>query len=154
MTLPSPERLLMLASDIDDESPQVLAAVLARALESGALDAVAIPVQMKKGRPGTRVEILCRPADREALVTLLLLETSTLGVRVAEVERHALDRRMETVSVHGHPVRLKVAVWGGKVLRATPEFEDCRTAAQALGLPVRDVIEAARREWELHRPDR
>lgn len=136
--------LAMLSCDIDDESPQVLAHVQARALALGALDCVLLPTLMKKGRPGTRVEILCEPARSPDFAALLLRETSTLGVREATVQRHALAREMRSVVVHGHKIRIKLASADGVPLRAQPEFEDCRAAAESLALPVRTILEEAR----------
>ena len=138
------EELDVLQADVDDESPQVLGALIDRALEEGALDAHLSPLYMKKNRPGTRVEILCRPADREKFLRLLLTETTTLGVKARRVDRYSLPRRMEEVTVKGHRIRIKTALLDNHPLRSTPEFEDCRAAAKALGVPVRDVLEEVR----------
>lgn len=138
--------LQLLQADMDDESPEVLGAVREKALELGALDAVSVSIQMKKDRPGTRLEILARPEDSERLATLLLRETSTLGVRRLPIERVALARREEVLSVAGERIRVKLALWNGKPFKAKPEFEDCRRAAVTSGHPLRDVLEAARRE--------
>lgn len=141
------EELDVLQADVDDESPQVLAAACERALALGALDAHLAPLLMKKGRPGTRIEVLCRPEDRDRFLRFLLTETSTLGVKVRRVERYALERRFDTVNVEGQQIRVKVAVLDGEDLRGVPEFEDCRAAAEKLGKPVREVVEAARRAY-------
>jgi len=138
----------VLQADVDDESPQVLAALIERALQEGALDAHLTPLTMKKSRPGTRVEILCRPDQRDAFIRMLLLETSTLGVKARRVERYAMPRRFEPLEVDGQPVRMKVALLDGQPVKAMPEFEDCRRAAAALGLPVREVIRRALTSWE------
>jgi uncharacterized protein (DUF111 family) len=138
------EELDVLQCDVDDESPQVLGALIDRALVAGALDAHLCPLVMKKNRPGTRVEVLCRPQDRDKFLRFLLAETSTLGVKARRVDRYALPRRMEEVEVVGQKVRVKLALAGEKVLRATPEFEDCRRASEKTGVALREVIEAAR----------
>ncbi|MBX3730579.1 MAG: DUF111 family protein [Candidatus Sumerlaeia bacterium] len=138
------ELLEMIEADLDDESPEVLAAFLERALELGALDALAIPTIMKKGRPGVRIELLCRDAEAGALEALVLRETSTLGFRRRTVERVALERREESVEVEGHRIRVKVALWEGRALKAKPELEDCRAVARTSGRPLREVLEQAR----------
>lgn len=138
------ERLVMLAADLDDETPEVLAVALERALAEGALDAVCVPVTMKKGRPGHRIEVLARPEDADRLVALLLRETATLGVRVTTVERIALAREETSVQLDGHTIRIKWALWEGEALRAKPELEDCRAVAQATGRPLREIVEQAR----------
>ncbi|HEX8284314.1 MAG TPA: nickel pincer cofactor biosynthesis protein LarC [Pyrinomonadaceae bacterium] len=138
------EELLMVETNVDDVSPQVLGHVLELALARGALDCYFTPVQMKKNRPGVLVSILCRPSEREALTELLFEETPTLGVRAYAVSRRALERESVTVETEFGTIAVKVARRGGRVLGATPEFEECRAAALAHGVPLRVVQEAAR----------
>ncbi|MET0621899.1 MAG: nickel pincer cofactor biosynthesis protein LarC [Pyrinomonadaceae bacterium] len=138
------EELLMVETNVDDTSPQVLGHVLELALARGALDCYLTPVQMKKNRPGVLVSILCRASEREALTELLFEETPTLGVRAYTVSRRALERESVTVETEFGTIAVKVARRGGRVLGATPEFEECRAAALAHGVPLRVVQEAAR----------
>lgn len=135
--------LCVLECNLDDCSPQVLGALIESALAKGALDAWIAPVVMKKGRPGHLVGVLVEPAQREALIELLLRETTTLGVRTTEVSRVALERRHETVQTRWGPVRVKLGLRGDAVLNATPEFEDCRALATSAGVPLKDVQAAA-----------
>ena len=136
--------LALLACDLDDESPQVLADAQARALALGALDCVLIATHMKKGRPGVRVELLCAVEDSRRFVEFLLTHTATLGVRESRVLRHALRREERRVAVRGSEVRTKVALLDGRVLRAVPEFEDCRALAERQGIPSRQVLDEAK----------
>ena len=138
------EELLMVETNVDDVSPQVLGHVLELALARGALDCYFTPVQMKKNRPGVLVSILCRPSEREALTGLLFEETPTLGVRSYVVKRRALERESVTVETEFGTIAVKVARRAGRVLGAMPEFEECRAAALAHGVSLRDVQEAAR----------
>ncbi len=138
------EELDVLQADIDDESPQVLGGLMDRALREGALDCHLTSLQMKKNRPGTRVELLCRPEDRERFVRYLLVETSTLGVKVRRVERYSLHRHGDDVLIQGVKVRVKVAKLDGKPIRAVPEYDDCLHAAEKRGLPLKQVLEEAR----------
>lgn len=138
------EPLDVLQADVDDESPQVLGALIEKLLGAGALDAHLTPLLMKKNRPGTRIEVLCRVEESERFVRLLLLETSTLGVKARRVERHALARRMERVKLRGRTVRVKLALLDGRVIRAAPEFEDVKALAEASGRPLREVLDEAR----------
>jgi uncharacterized protein (TIGR00299 family) protein len=139
------EELLMVETNVDDASPQVLGHVLELALARGALDCYLTPVQMKKNRPGVLVSILCRASEREALTALLFEETPTLGVRSYSVARKALERESVTVETEFGTIAVKVARRGGEALGATPEFEECRAAALAHGVPLRVVQEAALR---------
>jgi uncharacterized protein (DUF111 family) len=131
------------ACDIDDMSPEYLAAVVDRARDEGALDAVLIGTTMKKGRHGTRIEILARPAEADRFEALLLRETSTIGVRRSECSRVALPREEARVDVLGHPVRLKIVTLDGVERRAKPEFEDVERVALATGRRAADIYQLA-----------
>lgn len=134
------ETILIIETSLDDSSPQVIGYVLEQALEQGALDAYATPLQMKKNRPGVLLTVLARPEQRQGLVELLLRETSTLGVRVSPCEREVLERRLEPVTTRYGVIRVKRAPGGGK---AAPEYEDCRAAARRHGVPLQQVQAAA-----------
>ena len=137
------ERLVMLDTNIDDMSPQVFGYVMERAFELGALDCYFTPVQMKKNRPGTLISILCKPAEQRILCEMLLLETTTLGVRFYEVERLALQRAIVTVATSYGAIDIKEARMNGRLLRAMPEYDQCRKAAIAAGVTLREVEESA-----------
>ena len=137
------EELLMVETNVDDVSPQVLGYLLERALAAGALDCFFTHVQMKKNRPGVLVSILCRPADGEAMRGLLFAETPTLGVRSYAVMRRTLGREAVTVETEFGTIAVKVAREAGRTIGATPEYEDCRAAALAHKAPLRVVQEAA-----------
>ncbi|MBA3248023.1 MAG: nickel pincer cofactor biosynthesis protein LarC [Pyrinomonadaceae bacterium] len=138
------EKALVVETNIDDCSPQLIGHVMERALAAGALDCYFTPVQMKKNRPGVLVTILCRPPDRETMFELLFSETTTIGVRCYEVERRTLDRVFVSVQTSFGAVSIKVARLNGRVVNATPEFEECRAAALRAGVPLREVEVEAR----------
>ena len=137
------QTVTVLETALDDLSPQVLAHVAETALQRGALDVMLTPVIMKKGRPGTLLTVLCNPGERVDLERLLLTETSTLGIRVREDIRSCLDRSFTTVETAFGTVKMKIGSLHGEELNANPEFEDCRTAAAAHGVPVKHVQQAA-----------
>jgi len=135
--------LSMLAADIDDMAGEYLADVAERIRESGALDVVLLPTAMKKGRPGTRIEVLCRPADADRLEVILLTHSTTIGVRRQAVSRRALPRQVRTVEVAGQRIAVKVVQLPGGGFRAKPEFEDVRRAAEASGRPLAAIFSEA-----------
>ena len=137
------DEIAMLETAIDDMSPQLLAHVAERALAEGALDTMLTPVIMKKGRPGTLLTLLCSPDQSDKFERLLLSETSTLGVRVRIDRRRTLDRNHVTAATEYGPIRVKLGSLQGDVLNVAPEFEDCRTAAAAHSVPVKQVQQAA-----------
>ena len=142
------EVLVLVETNVDDVSPQVLGYMLEQAFAHGALDCYFTHVQMKKNRPGVLVSILCRTAEREAMLELLFAETPTLGVRHSVVRRRALERESVTVETEFGTIAVKLGRLRGRVVSATPEFEECREAAQRVGVPLQDVQEAARAAYQ------
>jgi uncharacterized protein (TIGR00299 family) protein len=140
---PRPGALLELVCDVDDVSPQSLAHLLDRLLAEGALDATLQPVVMKKGRLGTRVTALAEAAIAPRLEETLFIEGATLGVRRHSVERTALPRRFVVVRTPYGAVRVKVAEFRGRRVRAAPEYEDCRALAERRRVPLAEVVAAA-----------
>jgi len=147
------ERLLMVETNVDDASPQLLGHLMGRAFEAGALDCFFTAAQMKKNRPGVLISILCRPEERERMLGLLFAETTSIGARSYEVERRALGREQATVRTEFGEVELKVARAGGRVVGATPEYESCRRAAERAGVALRVVEEAARAAFRAGAPE-
>lgn len=145
------ERLVLLATDIDDMSPELVAGCADLVREAGALDVVLTSTQMKKGRTGTRVEALVREDDVARLEALLFANTTTLGIRRSVVERHALAREARVIDVLGHAVRVKVATLPNGTRRAKPEFDDVRAVAQSTGRTLGDVSSLALAEAERDR---
>jgi hypothetical protein len=136
------ETLDLLAADIDDMSGEYLASAADLLREAGALDVTLLQTMMKKGRPGVRIEVLCRPADARRLEELLLRESSTIGVRRAEVSRRALPRSEGSVEVFGHKVAVKTVQLPGGGERAKAEYEDVRRVARETGRTTADILEA------------
>jgi uncharacterized protein (TIGR00299 family) protein len=137
------EQLIVLAADIDDMPGEYLAAVAELLREAGALDVVLLTTVMKKGRPGTRVEVLARPFEADALENVLLTESTTIGVRRSSVGRRALERTHRTVTVLGRSVGVKVVTLPDGSRRGKPEFDDVRAVAHETGRPVRDIFHMA-----------
>jgi pyridinium-3,5-bisthiocarboxylic acid mononucleotide nickel chelatase len=142
------EDLVELACDIDDMNPEYLAAVAERVRDDGALDVVLLAATMKRGRAGTRVEVLCRPADATRLEELLLVETTTIGVRRRSVTRRALPREVIEVTVLGHRIAAKLVTAPNGSRRAKPEFADVQRVALATGRPLQDISRLAAAEAE------
>jgi pyridinium-3,5-bisthiocarboxylic acid mononucleotide nickel chelatase len=137
------ETAALIACDVDDMSPEYLAAVADRARADGALDVVLLGTTMKKGRHGTRIEILCHPHDASRFESLLLRDTTTIGVRRGEVSRIVLPREETSVSVLGHSIRLKVVALPNGERRAKPEFDDVQRVALATGRSATDIYQLA-----------
>jgi pyridinium-3,5-bisthiocarboxylic acid mononucleotide nickel chelatase len=139
--------LLVLETNLDDASGQLVARAIEAALEVGALDAWAAPLTMKKGRPGLLLGALCDEGHRAAVTRALLGETTTLGVRWHRVERDEAARELVEVDTAYGRVRVKVGRLGGELLGAHPEYDDCAARAREHRVAVREVMAAALAAW-------
>ncbi len=133
----------VLETALDDLSPQILAHVTEQAFALGALDVMTTAVGMKKGRPGTLITILTGDEHSPALERLLLRETSTLGIRIHQQRRICLARHHTTVTTRFGDIRIKIGSFDTEAVNAAPEFEDCRAAAAAGNIPIKEVMQAA-----------
>ena len=137
------DRIVELASNLDDLSPQAYETVMDRLFAAGAVDVSLTPTIMKRGRPGVALSALVPPEKAEAASSVLFRDTTALGLRVQEIQRRTLPRRFATVTVMGEIVRMKLADIGQGRSKAAPEYLDCKQIAEQKGCPVKDVIEAA-----------
>ena len=129
----------LIEANLDDMLPELAPDAGAAAFAAGALDVWTTPATMKHGRPGFVLSALARPDDERAVVAALLRETSTLGVRIARLDRIELEREFWTVEVAGEPVRVKVGRLDGRVVNLAPEHADCQRAARISGTPVKTI---------------
>ncbi|MFH9090837.1 LarC family nickel insertion protein [Streptomyces sp. NPDC017673] len=134
------EDVVVLETNLDDVTGELLGYVITRALDAGALDAWTTPAVMKKGRPAQVLHVLTSPHQERRLRDLLLSETGALGIRRVGATRTTLPRAFETVEVDGHPIRVKHGPYAAK-----PEHDDVVAAAAALGLSLRAVAVRALR---------
>jgi hypothetical protein len=138
------DSVAVIESNIDDATGEVLGHTMDLLLAAGALDVWCQPVLMKKGRPGVILGVLAAPTATEPLTEILLRETTAFGVRQTEMKRRKLRREMHTVSTPFGPIEVKTGWLGEHRLQDSPEFESCRRAAEAHGVSVRQVMDAAR----------
>ena len=139
----------VIETTIDDANPELLSYVADRLLAAGASDVHRTPVQMKKGRNGTQLTILCPPSKATELRQIVFLESTTLGLRYREEEKFALDRDIVAVETPWGRVRIKVGIAAGAIVNAAAEFEDCKRLAQEHSIPLKQVMQAAITAYEL-----
>ncbi len=137
---------ILLETNLDDVTPQVVSHAMARVMEAGALDAWTTAATMKKGRPGVVLHVLCEAPASSRLGGILFRETPTLGIRHSVMQRRLLPRSFETVTTPYGDVRMKVRE-GPDGRAATPEYEDCAKRAREHDVPVETVMQAARQVW-------
>ncbi|HZL63791.1 MAG TPA: LarC family nickel insertion protein [Thermoleophilia bacterium] len=134
---------VLLETNIDDMSAELLAHAADALREAGAVDVWMSPATMKKGRPGVVLHVLCDDADRRRLADVLFGETSTFGVRVLPVGRIYAEERRESVTIGKLKVAVRLGFVGGRLVTVSPEYEDVRRVAAAVGRPAKVVYEAA-----------
>ena len=129
---PRTEAAMVLATNLDDVTAELLGHLVNRLLDAGADDAWVVPIGMKKNRPGHELRVLCRPDRADGLETLIFAETGTLGLRRELVAKQVLERSWRTVTVRGHEIRVKLGPHGAKA-----EHDDVAAVGRATGLPLR-----------------
>jgi len=133
------ERVTVIECEIDDMNPQLFGVAMDRLYAAGALEVFYVPVQMKKNRPGTLLTVIAPPDKRSQMADVIFRETTTIGLRHYEVERECLAREIVAVETPLGAVRFKIARRDGRIVNATPEFDDCATLAAANNLSVKEV---------------
>ncbi len=129
------ETLVLLQTNIDDMNPQIYEYLMELLFQSGALDVYLTNVLMKKNRPAVVVNVLAPMESSDRITSILLSETTTLGVRKILVERTCLRRKAIVKETPYGPVRFKITEKG-----EFPEYEDCKRIAREQGLPLIDVF--------------
>jgi uncharacterized protein (TIGR00299 family) protein len=139
----SPDAIWQIDANVDDMSSELCAPALEAIFAAGAIDAWWTPITMKKGRPALTLSALSTLDKRTAVITAILRETTTIGVRYAQLERTTLDRTFVDVSTRFGTIPMKVARDGNVIVNAAPEYEACATAAKEHDVPVKLVYAAA-----------
>lgn len=140
------DHVTVVETNIDDMNPEIFGFVMERLFEDGALDVSWIPVFMKKNRPGTMVQVICKDNDRDNVVHRLLRETTATGVRHYRSDRVKLPRSLKTLSTTLGQVQVKEVTGPANKARLVPEYEACRQIALDKNLPLKTVYETIVRE--------
>jgi uncharacterized protein (TIGR00299 family) protein len=133
------ERVTVIECEIDDMNPQIFGVAMERLYAAGALEVFYVSVQMKKNRPGTLLTVIAPPEKRSQMADVIFRETTTIGLRHYEVERECLAREIVAVETPLGAIRFKIARRDGRIVNATPEFDDCAKLAAASDLSVKEV---------------
>jgi len=138
------DRVVQIETNLDDLNPQAYEYVMAQLFAVGALDVALIPVIMKRSRPGVILSCLAPREHANAVLEVVLQETTALGVRIQELDRQVLPRRFVTVKVTGGSVRMKIGEVGAGWEKSAPEYVDCQKIAVRTGRPLKDIMDEAR----------
>lgn len=139
-TADNQDHIVELRCNLDDMTPEAVGFAMEELFAAGALDVYTTAVGMKKNRPGILLTCMCKEKQREEMIRLLFLHTTTLGVRESVCNRYTLKRTMKTeTTVYGN-VRIKeVSGWGIK--RQKAEYEDLARIAREQEMPIAQVRE-------------
>ena len=133
------ETVVLLEANLDDTNPEWLGYLMDRLYRAGALDVIFLPIQMKKNRPGTQIQVMGRPHQRDALMEVLFKESTTLGIRFRYNQRRILKRsEIEMDSPWGTMKAKKVFRPDGTSF-ILPEYEACRQIAEENGIALQEI---------------
>jgi len=137
------ENLVLLSTNIDDTSPEILGYLMEKLFEEKVLDAWTESVFMKKNRQAVKISALCRPDIAGKILDIFFTETSTLGIRKQEIQRYLLKREFKTVKLPYGEVKMKIGYKEDKAVTFSPEYESCRLLAQKTGKPIKEIYRDA-----------
>ncbi len=141
------DEVLLLQTNLDDQTPEQIAFLMEELMKNGALDAWLTPIVMKKGRGAQEISVLSRPEDREQVEARIFAQTRSLGIRHMKMDRSTLDREMTTVQTQWGIVQGKIRILGENH-SFHPEYEDCARIARQTGIPLQEIQEVAKLAYQ------
>lgn len=141
------ETVIQLETNIDDSSPEITAYLMQRLFDAGALDVFITPIIMKKNRPGHLLAAIVSPEKEDIMTRVIFRESSSSGIRRFQRERYTLPRELQGVETPFGTIAVKIHRMGEEVVTISPEFEECRKAAEETGTPLQSVYNAAIAAW-------
>ncbi|MGN8645946.1 nickel insertion protein [Gracilibacillus sp. HCP3S3_G5_1] len=133
------ENMIKVEVNLDDTPGEWLGYVMDKLFDAGANDVYYTPIYMKKNRPAVQLQLLCSENHLTDIKDILLSETTTLGIRYYPLTVYRMERRTRTVETGWGPVTVKEGMQQGKVVKASPEYEDCKKIAEQHGIPLKDI---------------
>ncbi len=138
---------VVIETNIDDMNPQIYDYVAEKLMRQGAQDVYFTPIIMKKGRPAVLLSVLTDKEKVDGMLNILFRETTSIGVRLQDVHRKKLLREITEVDTRYGRIRLKVSKWGNEIFSVTPEYEDCKKIAESRQLPLKQIMEEAKKVY-------
>jgi hypothetical protein len=137
----SRDRVVVIETNLDDLVPEHFDHLLERLMEAGAVDVSVQHVQMKKNRPGFLLRVLCPPPARDAVARVIFAESTAIGLRHQEWDRLVLERRLRRVDTPWGRLRVKEVRGPDGRVSWSAEYDDCKKAARASGVPLREIAQ-------------
>jgi hypothetical protein len=132
------DEICEMSCNVDDMTGEAIGFAMECLFEAGAVDVYTVPIGMKKSRPGVLIRVMCREADKEAIIRAIFKHTTTIGVRESKLTRYVLDRRIETFDTPYGPVRRKVSSGYG-VERRKYEYDDLSRIAEEKNISITEA---------------
>ncbi len=145
-TLYDEDSSIVIETNIDDMNPQVYDYIVDKIMSQGAQDAYLTPIIMKKGRPAILLSVLTDKSKIDAVLDTIFTDTTSIGVRIQEVRRKKLYREIKEVETIYGMIKMKISRRGEKILTATPEYDDCLRIAKEKHIPLKVVMEEAKKQ--------
>jgi hypothetical protein len=130
---------LLIETNVDDMSPEATGSIIDFAIDEGALDCWIINYNGKKNRPGNLINLLCETKDKDKFVKFILEHTTSLGLRVREIERYETEREFEEYNSSLGIVKIKFKYIDGKIHSFKVEHDDILKISYNTGLPVHKI---------------
>lgn len=143
------DEMLKIEVNLDDMSSEILGYVMDLLLQAGANDVYYTPIYMKKNRPAVLLQLLCSASKLAAMKRILFRETTTLGIRYYPITVDRMARSFKRVTTKWGDVTVKEGIFDGQVIKASPEYEECKEIAERYELPLQQVFEEVRKQLSL-----
>lgn len=140
------ENIKLIETNIDDMNPEIYDYVMERLFSRGALDVFLTPIYMKKNRPAVKLSVLAESNKLDDVIEIIFNETSTFGIRISDVARRTLQRKIVKVKTRYGAISVKVGSVNGEIKSISPEYEGCKKAAMKYNVPLKAVYEEAKRK--------
>ncbi len=132
-------KIVILSCNVDDMTGEEIGFAREILMKSGAMEFYTLPVQMKKGRPGFEIKVVCKPSECDRMANLLIMHTSTFGVRRQEMKAYALERKTEIIHTPLGDVR-RVIAEGYGIKKEKLENDDVRAYAEKAGVDIKTAV--------------
>lgn len=133
------DTVVVLEANMDDCNPEWSGFLMDKLFQLGALDVVFYPVQMKKNRPGTQIQVIGRPENLDDFMEILFRESSSLGIRFRYSQRRILKRSEVEIESPWGKMKVKKVIQGDGKTVFLPEYEVCRNIAEKKDIPLREI---------------
>jgi uncharacterized protein (TIGR00299 family) protein len=142
------EPISVLETDVDDVSGEVLGNFINNIEKEDILDIQIIPSITKKNRPGHVIKVLCHPKNQYEIITKIIEELGTLGVRFTTINRVCVEREFDDRSIEinekMYNLRYKISyidsASGRKIVNIKPEYGDLKKISEESGLSIKDIL--------------